>query len=135
MHSMRLCLQEETGLERTGQDRGGEKEKKEIETKEGRRGEREKEQWGREGGKQRLRPTTIKESLCYTNYRGLIFLCALVNCTLRSLICAPKVLLYKELVHFKTQTKFDSLVRDSLSENSSNSTLHDSVRHFYFNDE
>lgn len=73
MHSMRLCLQEETGLERTGQDRGGEKEKKEIEKKEGRREERKKEQWGREGGKKRSRQTTIKESLCYTNYRGLIF--------------------------------------------------------------
>lgn len=73
MHRMRLCLQEEKGLERTGQDRGGEKEKKEIEKKKGRRGEREKEQWGREGGKKRSRQTTVKESLCYTNYQGLIF--------------------------------------------------------------
>lgn len=47
MHRMRLCLKEEKELEGTGQDRGGEKEKKEIAKKEGRRGEREKEQWGR----------------------------------------------------------------------------------------
>lgn len=75
MHRMRLCLQEEKGLERTGQDRGGEKEKKEIEKKKGRRGETEKEQWGREGARRGRGRLQLKNHCVIQIIKDLYFMC------------------------------------------------------------